>query len=234
MSETPNNAASAPSGTNDAARTPAEPGGPRDRMIRATSRMLAERGYEATSLADVIAASGAPRGSIYHHFHGGKDELVSEAVRWQSARVDEAVSGMMRGERSAVTIVDRFVDLWRTLLLSTDYGVGCSLVGVTVGGAPAPVQLSAGEAFSAWIRTLVTALEGADIPAGRAHDTATMLLASCEGAVAIARAIRSTEPLEAVRRELRRGLADELALPADEPAAHPEEPATDPEEPTTD
>jgi TetR/AcrR family transcriptional regulator, lmrAB and yxaGH operons repressor len=42
--------------------------------------VLATKGLEGTSLAEVLERSGAPRGSTYHHLPGGKDEVVTEAV----------------------------------------------------------------------------------------------------------------------------------------------------------
>ena len=56
--------------------------GPRERMIVSTALLMRERGARATSLDDVLEHSGAPRGSIYHHFPGGKVQLGVEAVRY--------------------------------------------------------------------------------------------------------------------------------------------------------
>jgi TetR/AcrR family transcriptional regulator, lmrAB and yxaGH operons repressor len=50
-------------------------------MITGAAQLLAERGLLASSFSEVLDRTGAPRGSIYHHFPGGKDELVSEAIR---------------------------------------------------------------------------------------------------------------------------------------------------------
>jgi AcrR family transcriptional regulator len=59
----------------------------RDDMIRAAIELLCERGYAGTSFGDVLERSGAPRGSIYHHFPGGKQQLVTEAVQRYTAGV---------------------------------------------------------------------------------------------------------------------------------------------------
>ena len=53
----------------------------RTRMLETTARLLQHRGYFGTALSDILAASGAPRGSLYFHFPGGKDQLVIEATR---------------------------------------------------------------------------------------------------------------------------------------------------------
>ena len=49
-------------------------------MVEGAMALLARRGLHATSFSEVLAATGAPRGSLYHHFPGGKDQLVAEAV----------------------------------------------------------------------------------------------------------------------------------------------------------
>ena len=61
----------------------------RTRMLDATARLLRQRGYHGTSLNDILAASGAPRGSLYFHFPGGKDQLVIEVTRASVAAVAE-------------------------------------------------------------------------------------------------------------------------------------------------
>ena len=59
--------------------------GVRDQMIRSAIALFAERGVHGTSFTDVIAQAGAPRGSIYHHFPGGKDELVQAVLETMAA-----------------------------------------------------------------------------------------------------------------------------------------------------
>src|SRR3569833_2507086 len=68
------------------------PSGSRERMVRSAAYLLREHGYSGTAFSDVIAHSGAPRGSIYHHFPGGKTQLAEEAVRY----TDNFVAAGMR------------------------------------------------------------------------------------------------------------------------------------------
>src|SRR5918995_6164693 len=63
----------------------------RIRMIEATALLLRQRGYHGTSLSDILSESGAPRGSLYFHFPGGKDQLVIEATR---AAVEETTAAL--------------------------------------------------------------------------------------------------------------------------------------------
>src|SRR5579863_17456 len=128
----------------------------KSRMIRETARALARKGLQRASFSEILAASGAPRGSLYHHFPGGKGELVLKAV---AAAGDHALAGLARLDgRPASEIAAGFVDLWRQLLLASDFGAGCAVLAVTV-AADSPEQKAAAAAvFAQWRARLADAL----------------------------------------------------------------------------
>ena len=74
-------------------------------MVEATARLLQLRGYYGTSLNDILEASGAPRGSLYFHFPGGKDQLVLEATR---KTVDEVTELLVEAEQPRCTVAAHF------------------------------------------------------------------------------------------------------------------------------
>src|ERR1044072_4559582 len=94
------------------------------KMITSAALLIRERGVEATSLNDVLAHSGAPRGSIYHHFPGGKTELVEEATRHAARWTGGGLSAALEAGDVA-TAIDLFVASWRDTLESTDFAAGC-------------------------------------------------------------------------------------------------------------
>lgn len=59
----------------------------RRRILAATLRLAAANGYDATTVAAVMAETGLPASSIYHFF-GNKETLVAEAVRFGFAEVE--------------------------------------------------------------------------------------------------------------------------------------------------
>src|SRR5690242_16267534 len=90
----------------------------RDRMIEGTIRLLAMRGLQATSFAEVLALTGAPRGSVYHHFPAGKDQLVSAAIDRAGARAIQAAQALAgKPEASAEELTALFLGLWRAVLV---------------------------------------------------------------------------------------------------------------------
>src|SRR5580658_8619038 len=100
------------------------------RMIEQAALSLARKGLQGTSFSEVLAASGAPRGSLYHHFPGGKDELVLDAIDAAGTFLLSAL-GERRG-RPAAEIAEAFVAIWRFVLLRSEFAAGCAIAAVTV------------------------------------------------------------------------------------------------------
>ena len=47
----------------------------RSRILQAAQRLFRKRGYHATGLNDILELAQAPKGSMYHHFPAGKEEI---------------------------------------------------------------------------------------------------------------------------------------------------------------
>ncbi|WP_028649237.1 TetR/AcrR family transcriptional regulator [Nocardiopsis sp. CNT312] len=48
-----------------------------ERLLAAATRLFAERGFEGTSVQEIVAAAGVTKGAMYHYF-GSKDDLLYE------------------------------------------------------------------------------------------------------------------------------------------------------------
>src|SRR3954447_20327939 len=117
----------------------------RDAMIRSAAELFREHGYSGTGFRDVIAHSGAPRGSIYHHFPGGKAQLAEETVRYASDAVTGGLErAMARGDvRSALR---SHLDWWRRALERSDFQAGCTVAAVAVEVHETPGPAAAADA----------------------------------------------------------------------------------------
>jgi TetR/AcrR family transcriptional repressor of lmrAB and yxaGH operons len=174
----------------------------RERMIQSAALLMRERGVEATSLSDVLEHSGAPRGSVYHHFPDGKAQLVEEATRYAGDFIAAALATAL-AQDDPVTALRGFTDTWLAVLRDSEYAAGCPVVAAAVEGDGNPAaREAAGVAFQSWQASLADAIERHGIPSARAERLATLAIASIEGAVVLSRAQRSTAPLERVADEL--------------------------------
>src|SRR5438270_12702315 len=103
----------------------------RETMVSSAAELMGSRGMSGTSFTDVLEHSGAPRGSIYHHFPGGKAELIVEATRYAG---DFIAAGMAAAQESGdpVAALHAFTAWWRGVLTESRFEAGCPVVAATL------------------------------------------------------------------------------------------------------
>jgi AcrR family transcriptional regulator len=182
---------------------------PRERMVISAALLIRERGAHPTAIADVLEHSGAPRGSAYHYFPGGRTQLLCEAIDYAG----EYIAKRIAKASSGLDALDRMVADYRKQLLDTDYRAGCPVVAVSVEAGDAdkqaPVIERAASAFSRWTELIAQRLISDGVSAERADELAMLTTAAIEGAIVVARASRDVKPLDIVHGQLRALLAAE-------------------------
>lgn len=201
-------------GSTDSARPATERGErTRRRMVRGAADLLRRHGYTGTGFREVIAATGAPRGSIYHHFPGGKAQLATEAVDYIAGLAREAIREPLEAG-DPIGALRAFVALWLEDFERSGYRAGCPIAAVAVESHDDAPELlaSAAAAFAAWQDAFAGSLRTAGVPRGRAERLANLVVSAVEGAIVISRAQRDSGPLEAAGRELEAILAEALGV----------------------
>lgn len=175
----------------------------KDRMVLSAITLLREQGVTGVTIDAVLAHSGAPRGSVYHHFPGGRAELVLTAGRTAS----DYITGLLREASTASSpreAVETFVEFWRRTLEASDYRAGCPVVALATGNRDIPeADDLVRETFATWQEHLRRLLR----EAGRDAADATLIIAAIEGAVVLCKGLRSPAPLDEVSASLARWLA---------------------------
>jgi AcrR family transcriptional regulator len=172
-------------------------------MVLSAAALLGEYGTSATSIDRVLAHSGAPRGSVYHHFPGGRTQLIDEAV----ALAGDFITGLLDAAMQAddpVEAIDAFFVLWRERLVESDFRVGCPIVAVTVetnDDAPR-LSRSAAAVFARWQDMLAALFVRHGLTEERSRRLGSFIVAAVEGAVIMCRAEQSAAPIEAAGAEI--------------------------------
>lgn len=172
-----------------------------ERMVESAIVLLARHGFQKTSFSDVLAESGAPRGSIYHHFPGGKEQLIAAAMQVAGSRAVQLIEAL-RG-MPATDVVDGFMMIGRVILEDSRLSAGCSIVAVTVSSGSDELLEQAGVVFRSWQERLTELLELGGMSTDQAGPFATLMIASSEGGIVLSRAQQSLEPFNAVHQQLR-------------------------------
>ena len=176
--------------------------GSRKQMIQSAALLFREHGYTGTGFRDVIEHSGAPRGSIYHHFPGGKEQLAAETVEWASGVIERKIADAVEGG-DPITAVGIFVDAWREVLEDSNFRAGCPIVAVAAeADAGTAATAAAAAAFARWQDLIAHALLSAGVSRTDARRLATLVVAGIEGAILMCRARHDIRPLRDVHRAL--------------------------------
>jgi AcrR family transcriptional regulator len=178
------------------------PSDTRTRMIEATVHALQWRGVAGMSFTDVLRASGAARGAIYHHFPGGKAQLVAEAAARNGHDVRIYLAGLPADSPQAV--VQAFLAAVRPAVEASAAGGGCAVAAITVGVAADAdndgLRQVAADALASWAGQLAELLTSSGLAAGEAADLAAMLIALLQGAHVMCRAAGSLQPFDQAAR----------------------------------
>jgi TetR/AcrR family transcriptional repressor of lmrAB and yxaGH operons len=172
-------------------------------MLSTAMRLIRYQGIAATGVLQVLAEARAPRGSLYHHFPGGKSQLVAEALQLNADQVTHALRHIIDAAPDAGTAVSRYADVLARDLESTDFQAGCPLAtAVLEQAATDDVVAEIGDrAFDTWRRVI-----GEEMRQGKvdgADDLALLCVAALEGALVLARANRDAAPLHLIAETLR-------------------------------
>ncbi|WP_374214644.1 TetR/AcrR family transcriptional regulator [Streptomyces sp. SKN60] len=176
----------------------------RERIVAGAADMISRRGLSATSIREMAKHAKAPLGSTYHFFPEGKQQLAGEAVR----HTGEWVARSLRKELEAgpAAGLRAFLDLWRKIVVDSDFHAGCPVLAVAIEEPPAdevpPALAAAAEVFEQWETLLAASLRDHGAGGERAAQLATLVVAAVEGTVAMCRAKRSTQPLDHTAAQL--------------------------------
>ncbi|MGP1276322.1 MAG: TetR/AcrR family transcriptional regulator [Caulobacterales bacterium] len=169
----------------------------RDRLVGAAARLFQERGYAATGLNEVLAVAGAPKGSLYHHFPDGKEGLAIAAALRAGQRFLETLRQDAGESRSTAELIVRFTGRLAGWLEQSEFQIGCPIATMTLEQAAISQRLAETLTgiFTSWQDALADRLVGDGLDAGQAREQAELALCTIEGALILARAQRSAEPV---------------------------------------
>ena len=165
-------------------------------LLKGARQLLAEKGYAGMELRDVAERGKAPRGSIYHHFPGGKRQLAVEAAEQEGEEIGALIERSLE-EHGLRGTLKRFGEIFRRRVADHPERIGCPVAAAALARPEDPDLAAAATAsFQSWERPIAAALldEGAD--RADAETFAGLVVSTVEGALIRARAAGNTGPLD--------------------------------------
>ena len=179
--------------------------GTKDRIITATGELFRQRGYNGTSLKQVTVAAGAPMGSLFHFFPGGKEELADAVLRTGGAAYGELFEVIYDAATDPAAAITDFFDGAAAVLEETGYLDACPIgtVALEVASTNDRLRQATADVFASWMASATERLQAAGVAPARAEALATILVAAVEGGFMLSRAAQSPAPMRTAGRLLR-------------------------------
>jgi TetR/AcrR family transcriptional repressor of lmrAB and yxaGH operons len=175
------------------------------KTLTAAVKLFRQQGYHGTALQDILAAGGAPRGSLYFHFPKGKEEIGASALSLAAEAVRQAIVQAAEKSDSAESFLVRIVRAMASDLERSDYREGCPIATTALETSAQSEVLGAATrtAFQKWELEIKRGLFRFGLTSGDADLVATMVLSQLEGALLLARTYRSLAPIQRAEEAVR-------------------------------
>lgn len=187
----------------------------RQPIIDAAVTLFRQRGYAASGLNDLVEASGAPKGSMYHYFPEGKPSIALAAVEEAGRRVVETIEAIAARTSSTQELLIEHAALLGGWMEKSGFRDGCPMTTVLLELAPEDraVTDAGRQAFSARMRVLRASLIDDGFDAETAESLAVVCTNAMQGSLVMARVECSSAPIEQTARQLGRLLGAAMGRP---------------------
>jgi TetR/AcrR family transcriptional repressor of lmrAB and yxaGH operons len=169
----------------------------RESLVRTAMRLFRRQGYAGTGLAQIVAESGAPKGSLYHYFPSGKEALGEAAVDLAGGLMRETLEDLAARHAEPAAFLRAYCRTMAGWMEESGFASGCPVATTLLETAPqSPAITAAGErAIDGWIDVVAEVLARGGLSAREARMRGQLVVAAMEGALVLARVRRSTRPI---------------------------------------
>lgn len=175
----------------------------RQLAIETATRLFQSQGYYATGLTQIIEESGSPKGSFYHHFPNGKEELALAAMANMQAQVEAMFRYALKSADSESQFTRRVMRAVEDWLKQTDFQSGCPIAGFAIEGASqSSLKDACNDAYRDWLDQLANIYKSFGYKPATAMNRAHLMVTVIDGVVLMSRVARSTVPVAHVSKAL--------------------------------
>jgi TetR/AcrR family transcriptional repressor of lmrAB and yxaGH operons len=181
----------------------------KDEMLARLMALFREKGFDGASLADISAATGLGKSSLYHHFPNGKEEMALQVLAHLEAQLDEAIYEPLRATGSPQRKLDRMLDA-----IDHFYDGGkraCLLERLCASVDSKRFRRPLGRAFDTWIDAVEALGVEAGLPRPLARRRAEDMVVRIEGALIVAAGSGDTRVFARTIRDVRENLLTPVA-----------------------
>jgi TetR/AcrR family transcriptional repressor of lmrAB and yxaGH operons len=176
----------------------------KQRLIITAANLFRKKGYAATGLNEILAGSGAPKGSLYHYFPEGKDALGAAAVTAAGTVVAKTLAGLRAESDDAGQFINRYCELLAGWMEGSGFQSGCPIATTVLETCPnsAAIQQASKAVFESWITVIAHVFIDDGLDHAQAEASAELTIATIEGALILCRVQCSADPIRRIAKQI--------------------------------
>jgi TetR/AcrR family transcriptional repressor of lmrAB and yxaGH operons len=182
----------------------------REQIILATCTLLEKQGYPATGINEIVKVSEAPKGSLYHYFPEGKEQIVSEAVLYAGKIIVERMRGELEKFDNPIQALYEYILRLAGKVEEKNFSAGnpLTIVAVEAAGSSERISQACREVYAQMQLVLKEKMVCCGLSEAEAADRAQLTLASLEGSIILSRVYRTADPLRTLANHLKDSLSE--------------------------
>lgn len=172
-------------------------GDSREKILSAATRLFQLQGYYGTGLNQIIKESGAPKGSLYYHFPGGKEQLAIEAVNEMKEYIRQKIADCMEACTDPAEGIQAFLKELSCQFSCTEdiEGLPVGLLAAETSLKSEPLREACHEAYKEWASVYEEKLRHTGCSENRAKEASTVVNAMIEGGILLSLTAKNSTPL---------------------------------------
>ncbi len=176
----------------------------RESILTAAAELMRHKGFAAVGMKDVVAVSGAPIGSLYHHFPGGKTQIAREALVNAGVAYAMLIPALVAPYDDLGEAIESVFAQAASDMADTGFANMCPVGSVAAEVADTVEELrdASSAIFTDWVDGGTAYFVSRGLPPHTARDVTITIISALEGAFILARTLRDAEPLRSVGRVL--------------------------------
>jgi len=176
----------------------------RSRVLRTAATLFRRQGYNGTGLNQLLSESNAPKGSLYFHFPGGKEQLAAEAVTLSAGELGAQIREALTQETDPAVAIVTLGDLFAHPLAASGYREGCPIatVAMETSGDNEQIRAACSDAYGEWLSGLTLRIRTWGVPQAEAAPLAELVLSGIQGALLLAKVQQDCAPIHQVTARL--------------------------------
>ncbi|MCL4872248.1 MAG: TetR/AcrR family transcriptional regulator [Anaerolineae bacterium] len=176
----------------------------RNQIIDIACQLMETQGYHATGLNQILAESGAPKGSLYYYFPDGKEELGVAVVANSGRLIEQRIRGVMAEIEDPITAVTTFITMLAAQVEAADYRAGGPITAIALESASTSDRLrdACHQVYQRWQDVFAEKLRQGNFDEARVRRLASIIISALEGGIILSRSQHSPQPLLDVAAEI--------------------------------